>query len=383
MRELTSGVREARRGRAPAAARSQPIRPRASLPAALGVTLAMLAAGPAGAAETGQLAHRLTEPWPAASGGAAVAGEAVRFPSSSPYTPADLGRGPEDDPPTEAQGALFLPPGPHAAHSLPAVVLLHGAGGIIANRELAYGAQLAAMGIAALAVDSFGARGGAGMGFTERLMAITETMLVADAYAGLRYLAERPEIDGKRVVLTGFSYGAMATTYALYAQLADRLAAAGLRFAGHVAFYGPCIARFDDSRTTGAPLLMLQGAEDVLTDPARCEATAAALRRGGSAVEILRYPGAVHQWDGFFARRLIGHDLSACDFAVERSGVVRDRRTGLAMSGPFFRKLILALCVGGPYPIGRDDAVRAESTRDWGRFLAKVFGGELRRASSE
>jgi hypothetical protein len=33
------------------------------------------------------------------------------------------------------------------------------------------------------------------------------------------------------------------------------------------------------------------------------------------------------------------------------------------------------LCVEDrPYPIGRDDNVRAQSNRDLGRFLAKVFG---------
>ena len=39
-----------------------------------------------------------------------------------------------------------------------------------------------------------------------------------------------------------------------------------LRFAGPVAFYGPCIARFADSRTTGAPLLMVYGEKDELID---------------------------------------------------------------------------------------------------------------------
>src|SRR5437763_372096 len=82
---------------------------------------------------------------------------------------------------------------------------------------------------------------------------------VTDAYAGLAWLASRGEIDPKRVVLTGFSYGGMSTMYALQAQIAERLAPTGLRFAGHVAFYGPCITRWEDKRTTGAPLLMLYG----------------------------------------------------------------------------------------------------------------------------
>src|SRR5262249_9986135 len=154
-------------------------------------------------------------------------------------------------------------------------------------------------------------------------------------------LAARPEIDPHHVVLAGFSYGAMATIYGIYAQVAGRLAPTGLRFAGHVAFYGPCIARFDDSRTTGAPLLMLLGGADEITDQQRCAEIGAALRAGGSRVETIVYPGAVHQWDGGFGRRLIGRNLGGCSLRIERDGTVRDQRTGLAMTGPFSRKIIL------------------------------------------
>jgi hypothetical protein len=74
-------------------------------------------------------------------------------------------------------------------------------------------------------------------------------------------------------------------------------------------------------------------------------------------------------------RRLIGRQLAGCRFRVERDGTVRDQNTLLPMSGPFLRKVILGLCTGSrPYPIGRDDAVRAKSNRDFGAFLTRVFG---------
>ncbi|MCL2428156.1 MAG: dienelactone hydrolase family protein, partial [Alphaproteobacteria bacterium] len=221
--------------------------------------------------------------------------------------------------------------------------------------------------------------------FIGRVLSITETMFVADAYGGLRYLAGRPEIDARRVVLAGFSYGGMAATYAIYAQMADALAGTqstsrlgpappGLRFAGHVAYYAPCIARFRNSRTTGAPLLMLYGGQDELMRSSRCEEIAGDIRNGGSDVTIIVYPTAVHQWDGGRPRGLIGRQLADCRFVVEPDGRVRDARTALPMSGPFLRKIILGLCTGSrPYPIGRDDAVRAQSNRDFGRFLARVL----------
>jgi dienelactone hydrolase len=336
---------------------------------ALAVLLTWCAILPAGAATP----IRIADPWPAQETIGNVRSEDVTFPSATPFSPADLVSH-RAVPPATGRGRLYLPADAPHDHSIPAVVMLHGAAGLVAQRGDLYGTQLAAMGVAVLVLDSFGPRADLGTAFTDRLIHITETAVVTDAYAALGYLAARPEIDGKRVVLVGFSYGGMATTYALYRQMAELLAPPGLRFAGHVAFYGPCIGRFADNRTTGAPLLMLYGQDDELMDPKRCAETALDLRLGGSTVDIISYPGAVHQWDGALERRMIGNNLKPCRFEVERDGTIRDLRTMLPMSGPFLRKVELALCVTWhPYPIGRDDAIREKSNRDFGNFLMQVF----------
>ena len=296
--------------------------------------------------------------------------ESVSFASSDPFSPQDFGRAPT----RMVSARLYLPAQAAADRRVPALVLLHGSAGNIAERGATYGPQLAAMGVAAMVVETYASRADLATSFINRVLHITESMFLADAYGALANLAGRPDIDPHRVVLAGFSYGGMAATYALYAQIADRLAPAGLRFAGHVAFYAPCIARFADSRTTGAPLLMLYGAEDELIRPARCTQVADDLRRGGSEVTIIAYPGAVHQWDGAMPRGLIGRQLAGCRLRVERDGTVRDQRTLLPMNGPFLRKIILGLCTQPrPYPIGRDDRIRALSNRDFGQFLSRVF----------
>lgn len=335
------------------------------------VAAALLALGGDGAA-----AWTLRDPWPSPAEFAGLPAQEVSFPSSSPFTPAEAGPSAE---PTTASGHLYLPPpaargAPARPRSVPAVVLLHGAGGVLPAREHLYGRQLAAMGAAALVVDVFGARRDRAAGFTGRLLEITETMALADAYAGLRFLSRRPEIDPRRVALVGFSYGAMASTYGVWATAAERLAPGGERFAGHAAFYGPCIARFEERRTTGAPVLMLYGEGDELIVSERCAEFAEELRRGGSRAELVAYPGALHQWDGGQPRRTVGRLLGACRLLVERDGTVRDERTRLPMSGPILRRVILAACVEDrPYLIGADDAVRARSNRDLGRFLDDVF----------
>jgi dienelactone hydrolase len=315
------------------------------------------------------MSFHMTDPWPNPTTVHNIREERVTFQSSDPFAPGDIGHAAA----RSVSGLLFLPPVARPLHEIPAVVMLHGSAGLIDDRAK-YGPQLAEMGIAVLLVETYDSRRDLATSFIERVLHITETMFVADAYAALHYLATRPEIDAHRVALAGFSYGGMATEYALYAQMANALSPDGPRFVGHVAFYAPCIARFADSRTTGAPLLMLYGGEDELIRPARCEQVADDMRAGGSQVEIIAYPGAVHQWDGGMPRGLIGRQLAGCRFIVSRNGRVRDQNTGLPMSGPFLRKIILGLCSGSrPYPIGRDDAVRARSNRDFGAFLARVF----------
>jgi dienelactone hydrolase len=331
----------------------------------------LTAAGATAGAET---PYALAGAWPNGSAVDRIDGQEVSFPSASPFSPAefaDLAGAPK----ATARATLFLPPGRHKPRSLPAVVMLHGSGGLLPAREMTYGRQFAAMGVAALAVDTYGARRQPQWGFLERILNITESMMIADAYAALRYLAEtHPEIDPARVALVGFSYGAMASMYAMNARIAAQLGK-GLTFAGHVAFYGPCIARFADPRTTGAPLLYLYGTSDILIDRKRCDDFAGDLKKGGSAVEIVAYDGAPHQWDGGWGRRTIGRTMDRCRLWVERDGTVRDLNTFLPMSTPFLRKAILGLCASGPpYPIGADEEVRAKSNRDMGRFLARVFG---------
>jgi dienelactone hydrolase len=327
----------------------------------------LLAAGPASAAPD------LLGPWPNGDSLQGIVSEPVTFASHSPFALAHVGGGPELDPPTEAVGTLYLPAA--IDPPVPAVILLHGASGVRGAREQTYGRQLAAMGIAALVIDAFAPRRDMGRGFIERILNITETMLIADAYAGLRYLAARPEIDGERVVMMGFSYGGMASVISAYAQVAALFAPDGLRFAGHVSYYGPCIARFADPRTTGAPVLMLFGDQDAIMNADRCAEVVADLVAGGSVAQMIVYPDARHQWDGSrtVPWRAPRH-LADCAVTVDADGDVYDDLTHLPMMGPTTRRIILGLCSDGEgYLVARDDAVRERSNQDLGRFLSDLL----------
>ncbi len=316
-------------------------------------------------------APSFAEGWPEGEALARITGEAVTFPSFSPFTPADMAD-PAERVPTPSVATFFKP---NATGKVPAVVLLHGSSGVQSARELTYARQFAAMGIASLVVDSFAARRDRGTGFIDRLLNITESMMLADAYAGLGWLAARPDIDPQRIAVVGFSYGALVSILAAQDQIARTFSPNGLRFAGHSAYYAPCIAVFDDVKSTGRPVLILAGDEDEIVTPERCDTAAANLRAGGAEVEVIRYPGAYHQWDGAWSGpRRIGRTLDGCRLRVHADGTVQDRNTMLPMIDSFTRKIILGLCSNSSgYLIGRDDAVRARSNADLGRFLTRVL----------
>src|ERR1044071_1052332 len=139
------------------------------------MVIVVLALAPAAA--SAETRFSLTGTWPNGEAIAGIRGEEVTFPSASPFSPADFA-GMADAPKATARATLFLPPGRHKPRSLPAVIMLHGSGGVLSARELTYGRQFAAMGVAALAVDAFAARRELGTGFIDRLLNITESMLI-------------------------------------------------------------------------------------------------------------------------------------------------------------------------------------------------------------
>ncbi|MEM8854342.1 MAG: dienelactone hydrolase family protein [Pseudomonadota bacterium] len=265
--------------------------------------------------------------WPSAP----ISGERVDVDSTSPFGLADVGG--EDVPATQAVVTFYPAVGASAQEPAPAVILLHGAGGVSRAREGRYAQELAAQGVAVAVIDIFRARDGGG--FIQRLIAVTETMALADAFATLQYLDARPDVDASRVALMGFSYGGMSSIYAAYQQVVD-VFQPRLPFAAHVSFYGPCVARFEDPTTTGAPILKLWGDRDAIMDPVACDALVEDLERGGSDVGVKRYD-AMHRWDGGSRRWRAPAHIADCRFTVDTDGTVRDDNSFFTMTGPAMR----------------------------------------------
>jgi dienelactone hydrolase len=103
---------------------------------------------------------------------------------------------------------------PQGDGPFPAVVLLHGCGGIVKNND-DWAERLTSWGYVALQVDSFGPRGQSNI--YSNTMLIPLHLRVQDAYDAKSYLAGFPFVDRNRIAVMGWFTGGNITLAAVSA----------------------------------------------------------------------------------------------------------------------------------------------------------------------
>lgn len=187
----------------------------------------------------------------------------------------------------------------------PAVVMLHGCGGVYGKdgllnaRHQMWGEYLASQGYLALMLDSFSPRGLQQIcttRFGERTLKVVDR--VGDAYAALAYLRQLPGVDAGRVALLGWSHGGGVALNVISHPLEAVPGAVG-RFGAAVSFYPGCTSRNAraDLFHPYAPLLLLIGEADDWTPAAPCKALAATVAARGEPMHIVTYPDTFHDFD--------------------------------------------------------------------------------------
>jgi dienelactone hydrolase len=188
---------------------------------------------------------------------------------------------------------------PAGSGLFPAVVLLHGCGGIERHDD-EWAETLAKWGYVALQVDSLSPRTESNICMNPFLVSFA--VRVADAYDGQHYLAGLPYVIPTRIAVMGWSHGGITTLAAVSPR--NYALSAGL-FGGHlprkpaaafnaaIAFYPYCTGPLTD---TEVPLLILIGELDDWTPAALCEINAPS-KRGHNEVILNVYPGAYHAFD--------------------------------------------------------------------------------------
>jgi dienelactone hydrolase len=200
--------------------------------------------------------------------------------------------GAKDGIPARIGAELRLPPG---TARIPAVVLIHGSGGVGANVD-GWAQALNAMGIAALILDTFTGRG-ISQTITDQSQLSSFSMIV-DAYKGLELLSRHPRIDPTRIAVMGFSKGGFAALYSSMKRFQRLWGKSGIEFAAYISFYTRCDAPLlDDEIVSDRPIRLFHGSADdyVPVEPTRRYVER--LKRARKDVQLTVYDGARHAFD--------------------------------------------------------------------------------------
>ena len=201
--------------------------------------------------------------------------------------------GAKDGPPVVIAGELRLP-GP-GTDRLPAVVLVHGSGGVNAKVDR-WSQELNGIGVATFILDSFTARGIVETATNQaQLGGLT---MINDAYRALEVLATHWRIDPARIALMGFSRGGRVALYASLTRFQRLHGPTDVAFAAYLPFYAPCnVTYIDDGEVSDRPIRLFHGTADDTTPVAPCRAYVERLRQAGKDVQLTEYADARHGFD--------------------------------------------------------------------------------------
>ena len=239
---------------------------------------------------------------------------------------------------TMISGYLYRPPTQGAR---PAVLMMHGCSGLLTkkygrlkSRETAWRDIFLAEGYVVLLLDSFTERGHRSVCKISLSYRPIESNRERphDAYGALHWLQSQPFVAPDKVVLGGWSNGAMSMLWTVFAGAPQRPKILPHDFRAAFGFYPGCITlRKRKPRYTAAvPTLLQLGAYDNWTLPEPCrELVEAANATGGAKMTAESYQGAVHSFDHPTSKRRtisvsngrrvrIGSDPVARRKAIER-----------------------------------------------------------------
>lgn len=192
-------------------------------------------------------------------------------------------------------GELFLPQG--ASGKVPAMVVVHGTGGVD-DRTRFFAKELPKQGIAAFVVDF---KKGV---FTSPTDRPRNAAFRPAAYAALRILRTRPEIDPARIGIMGFSLGGHLTLTTSLVENQTRWIGTEPGFRVHVAYYPGCrffIPQLTAASKIEAPLLAFWGTLDSYGDGEYCPKLKDALTSvAKQELDLVAYENAHHGFDGSY-----------------------------------------------------------------------------------
>jgi dienelactone hydrolase len=229
--------------------------------------------------------------------------------------------------PVTLTGVLRLPkPG---TDRLPAVILVHGSGGIT-SYVTDWEQDLNALGVATFIIDSFTPRGIDNTRYDQSKL--SRLAMVFDVYRALELLAKHPRIDPSRIAVMGFSRGGQAALNASMKRFQRMHGPANLEFAAYIPFYAMCAITYrDDDDVSDRPIRLFHGIADDWCSIEQCRAYVARLKAKGKDVQLTEYAGATHVFDWKALTKPVklekAQTLRQCQLAEAQNGVIVNVKT--------------------------------------------------------
>jgi dienelactone hydrolase len=226
---------------------------------------------------------------------------------------------------------LRIPQGQKA--KFPAVVLIHGSGGVNGSMDLWVHA-LNQAGVATLVVDTFSGRGITSTVQDQTLL--HSLAMMVDGYRALDLLAKHPRIDASKISVMGFSKGAVASIFSASTRFKEMYGSSA-KFASHIGLYTPCNTRFmGDTAVTGAPMRFFHGTSDDYVNVVPCRSLVAELKAKGVDATLSEFANTQHGYDSPLAPEKLAVSTAQstrnCQFIEKSKGEIFNAQSGTAFS---------------------------------------------------
>ena len=216
---------------------------------------------------------------------------------------------------------------------LPAIVLVHGSGGLSASPD-EWAKELNSVGVAVFILDSFAGRGIVST-VTDQTQ-LDHLAMMVDAYRALGVLAQHPRIDPARIAVIGFSKGAVAAVYSSNERFRKQFAPEGAAFAAHIGLYTPCNTAYRGDDKVSKPIRLYHGITDDWVSIEPCRALTARLKQAGADIALTEYPDSYHAYDNAAIAAPINFPRAQtsrnCTLAESDGGNIVNTKTGQVFS---------------------------------------------------
>ena len=271
--------------------------------------------------------------------------DTLSFMSANPFSFKDIIDDLDNQEEQEVFGVLTLPTDISENEKIPLVIGVAGSKDW-AEHHLEYMAMYQDMGIATFELQAFGSRKVTSTVGSQ--VEVTTAMIVLDSYRAFEKLADHPNIDSKKVAITGWSLGGGVTLFSAWLPLKNAINTE-LKFAAHLSYYPPSIVEPYSLNFTDSPIHLLVGELDDWVPAKACVDLSEKMRYNGTNIEVTVYENSHHSFDKNTSPQVVpdGYKLEDCRLKMRDDGAVVMNFLNIPMTTPALQKIGLALCTKG------------------------------------